>query len=113
MEWNATHKQSVCEYTLHRFFEDQAGRTPDAPAVVFESQWITYRELNARANQPARYLIKRGIGPETLVGIYSGRSIDMLLAMLGVIKSGGLMCRWILIAPRNVFVRSSQTPGLL
>ena len=54
---------------IHQLFEEQVERTPEAVAVVWEEQQLTYRELNARANQLAHYLRKQGVGPEVLVGI--------------------------------------------
>src|SRR5205814_1622613 len=63
--------------------------TPEAIAVEFEDQQITYRELNQRANQLAHYLITIGIGPEKLVGICVERSIEMVLGLLGILKAGG------------------------
>ena len=73
---------------LHDFVARQAERTPNAPAIVLGKQELTYRELNTRANQVAHYLIKQGAGPEVLVGIYCDRTADMLVGILGVIKSG-------------------------
>ena len=58
-------------------------------AVVFEDQQLTYRELNARANQLAHYLQKQGVGPEVLVGICMERSIEMVVGLLGILKAGG------------------------
>jgi amino acid adenylation domain-containing protein len=64
-------------------------RTPDAVAVVFEDQQLTYRELNTRANQLAHYLRKLGVGPEVLVGICVERSLEMIIGLLGILKAGG------------------------
>ena len=64
-------------------------RTPDAVAMVFEDQQLTYRELNARANQLAHYLRKQGVGPEVLVGICMERSFEMVVGLLGILKAGG------------------------
>ena len=64
-------------------------KTPDAIALVFEDQQLTYRELNNRANQLAHYLQKLGVGPETLVGICVQRSLDMIIGLLGILKAGG------------------------
>ncbi|WP_410660540.1 amino acid adenylation domain-containing protein [Amycolatopsis sp. lyj-112] len=76
------------EITLPALFEHQAAETPDAVAVVFEDQELTYRELNARANRLARTLVGRGAGPETVVGLSLPRSADLVVALLGVLKSG-------------------------
>jgi len=77
------------EITVHSLFEAQVERTPDAVAVVFENQQLSYLELNQRANKIACYLQKLGVKPETLVGICVERSVDMVAGMLGVLKAGG------------------------
>ena len=74
---------------VHQLFEEQAARTPGAVALRFEGQSLSYAELNARANQLARYLQAAGVGPEVLVGIYLERSFEMIIAMLAVLKAGG------------------------
>jgi amino acid adenylation domain-containing protein len=74
---------------IHRLFERQASRTPAVTAVIFDEQRITYGELNARANRVAHYLRGSGVGPETLVGICSNRTPEMLIGMLGILKAGG------------------------
>jgi amino acid adenylation domain-containing protein len=74
---------------IHELFEEQAERTPDSIAVTFADQQLTYRELNARANQLARYLRKLGVGPEVLVGICVERSLEMIVGLLGILKAGG------------------------
>lgn len=77
---------SVC---AHELFGEQVGRTPDAVAVLFENGEITYRELDARANQLAHFLVQAGVGPEVVVGLCLERSPEMLIALLGVLKAGG------------------------
>jgi amino acid adenylation domain-containing protein len=72
-----------------QMFEDQVDRTPDAIAVEFDGQNLSYRELNLRANQLAHYLRDRGVGPEVLVGICVWRSLDTVIAVLAVLKAGG------------------------
>jgi amino acid adenylation domain-containing protein len=89
VEWNSTTTDYPHDYCLHQLFEAQVAQTPDRDAVVFAGQSLTYRELNAKANQLAHYLRRSGVGPETLVGIYVERSLDMLIALLGVLKAGG------------------------
>jgi amino acid adenylation domain-containing protein len=74
---------------IHQLFEAQAARTPDATAIAFEDSQITYADLNRRANQLAHYLQKLGVGPESLVGIYMERSVEMLISILGILKAGG------------------------
>ena len=88
IEWNSQtdNAQEVC---VHELFEQQVERTPDAVALVFEDQLLTYAELNRRANQLAHHLQDRGVGPEMLVGICMQRSLEMVVALLGVLKAGG------------------------
>lgn len=74
---------------VHELFEAQAERQGKSVAVVFEDQQLTYQELNSRANQLARYLRKRGVGPDVLVGLCVERSLDMVVGLLGILKAGG------------------------
>jgi len=74
--------------TLHQPFEAQAAKIPAAPAVSCDGYTISYGDLNAQANQLARYLQGRSIGPEDRVGLYLGRSLDMVIGILGVLKAG-------------------------
>lgn len=74
---------------FHQLFEAQVERTPAALAAVFVNKQLTYRELNQRANQLAHYLIKAGVGAETLVGVCLDRSLEMLIGILGILKAGG------------------------
>lgn len=88
-EWNDTdcvYSQDKC---LHQLFEEQVVRTPDAVAVVFQDQLLTYSELNTRANQLAHYLIKLGVGPDVIVAICIERSLEMLVGLLAILKAGG------------------------
>jgi amino acid adenylation domain-containing protein/thioester reductase-like protein len=75
--------------SIHQLIEFQASQTPEAVAVIFQDQQLTYRELNQKANQLANYLITLGVKPEVLVGICLERSLEMVIAMLGVLKAGG------------------------
>ena len=86
-DWNDT-ARPVPAATLPELFEQQAARTPDAPAVISAGAELTYGELNARANRLARHLITLGAGPERLVAIAMPRSADVVVAMLAVLKSG-------------------------
>jgi amino acid adenylation domain-containing protein len=88
IEWNQTQGEYP-QKSLHELIEAQVERTPDATAVVYEEQRVSYRELNARANQLAHYLRKLGVGPEVLVGICMERSVKMVVALLGILKAGG------------------------
>ncbi len=81
-----THPEATC---LSDVFEAQVERTPDAIALVFEGNSLTYRQLDRRANQLAHALVKRGVGPEVLVGVCLDRSLEMIVALYGVLKAGG------------------------
>ena len=74
---------------VHYRFEEIAASFPNRIAVQYKNEQLRYAELNRRANQLARVLQKMGVGPETLVGICHGRSVDLLIAVLGVLKAGG------------------------
>ncbi|MCE0521743.1 MAG: amino acid adenylation domain-containing protein [Methylacidiphilales bacterium] len=89
VEWNRTEADYPKDRCLPDLIEEQAMRTPEAVAVVFENQRLTYRELNTRANQLARHLQKLGVGPDALVGICVDRSLEMVVGMLGILKAGG------------------------
>jgi amino acid adenylation domain-containing protein len=86
--WNRTKAEALPEHCIHRSIEEQAKLRPDAVAVVFKDEQLSYQELNRRANQVAHYLRKRGVGPETLVGLYVERSLEMIVGLLGVLKAG-------------------------
>lgn len=89
VEWNDTTRDYPRDKRIHELFEEQVERSPDAVAVVFEDQQLTYRELNNRANQLAHYLRKLGVQPETLVGICVEPSLEMVVGLLGILKAGG------------------------
>jgi amino acid adenylation domain-containing protein len=88
-EWNDTVVDYPQDKCLHDLFEEQVERTPDAVAVVYGGQQLTYRELNSRANQLAHYLISKGVEPEVMVGLYMERSLEMVIGIYGIIKAGG------------------------
>ncbi len=87
--WNCTGKDFFQDQCIHQLFAAQVERTPDAVAVVFENEQLTYQQLNQKANQLAHYLQHRGVEPEKLVGICIERSLDMVIALLGILKAGG------------------------
>jgi len=89
VEWNDTQTNAIQDQCIHQLFEAQVQRTPDAIAVQFGEQKLTYRELNERANQLAHYLQGLGVKPEVLVGICVERSIEMVVGLLGILKAGG------------------------
>ncbi|MAT97570.1 MAG: hypothetical protein CL608_10545 [Anaerolineaceae bacterium] len=74
---------------LHQMFEDQVTQTPDAPALTYAEQTLTYHQLNQKANQLAHYLIDQGIQPDMMVGVCLERSLEMVIALMGILKSGG------------------------
>jgi amino acid adenylation domain-containing protein len=87
--WNSTDAAYPRDRAVHRLFEARAIDVPDAIAVAFEGQQITYRQLNERANTLARHLKTLHVGPGSIVGVYLERSIDMVVALFGILKSGG------------------------
>ncbi|PRT07964.1 non-ribosomal peptide synthetase [Bacillus wiedmannii] len=88
-DWNSNLKDYTCNQPLHVLFEQQVKLTPDAIAVVFENQRLTYSELNSRSNQLAHFLQKNNVKSETKVGIYLERSMEMVISILGILKAGG------------------------
>ena len=89
VEWNNTQTDYPQDQCIHQLFEEQVNSTPDAVAVVFENEQLTYRELNSRANQLAHYLQTLGVGADVLVGLCVERSIEMVVGLLGILKAGG------------------------
>jgi len=88
-EFNATRTDYPREQCIHQLFEAQAARDPDAAAVEYNGQQLTYGQLNRRANQVARELISRGVRPDDRVAICVERSLDMVVGVLGILKAGG------------------------
>jgi amino acid adenylation domain-containing protein len=88
-EWNDTEAEYASERCVHELFEEQVERTPDAVAVVYEDQIVSYAELNRRAQQLAHYLRGLGVKADKRVAICMERSVDMMVALLGVLKAGG------------------------
>ncbi|MFB6812848.1 AMP-binding protein, partial [Streptomyces sp. NPDC056387] len=87
VEWNDTARE-VPDVTLPGLFEAQVQRTADAPAVASGGVELSYAQLNARANRLARHLVACGVGPEGLVAVALPRSVDLVVALLAVVKSG-------------------------
>ncbi|MCY1020604.1 non-ribosomal peptide synthase/polyketide synthase [Pyxidicoccus sp. MSG2] len=96
VEWNQARRELPEPALVHRLFEEQVRRTPDAPAVSFGAETLSYGELNARANQLARHLRRLGVGPELLVAICLERSPELIVAMLATVKAGGA---WLALDP--------------
>lgn len=87
-DWTATSQEYPRETSVHALFEAQAAKTPDAVALQYDDQTITYGELSKRSNQVAQYLVKSAVEPNSLVGVYLERSIEMVTAFLGILKTG-------------------------
>ncbi|WP_093191631.1 non-ribosomal peptide synthetase [Pseudovibrio sp. Tun.PSC04-5.I4] len=88
-EWNATAADYPQDRCLHELIAEQAARQPDAVAVEFEGQCLSYGELEARANQLAHHLRTLGVGPEVIVGLCVDRSAEMVVSLLAILKAGG------------------------
>jgi amino acid adenylation domain-containing protein len=87
--WNDTQVAYPQHVLLHDLFEAQVERTPEAVAVEYDGKQLTYLELNQRANQLAHHLRTLGVGPDTLVGVCMERSLEMVVALYGVLRAGG------------------------
>ncbi|NEQ52885.1 MAG: amino acid adenylation domain-containing protein, partial [Leptolyngbya sp. SIO3F4] len=88
VEWNSTQTDYPQDKCIHHLFEEQVERTPEAIAIVFEDQQLTYQELNVRANQLALHLQTLGVKPGSLVGIGLNRSLEMVIGLLATLKTG-------------------------
>ncbi len=116
VEWNA----SATDYPRHRciqqLFEEQVQRTPEAVAVVYEDEQLTYQELNRRSNQLAHRLHALGVGPEVRVGICVERSLEMMVGLLGILKAGGVYVPLDSASPAerlSFLLQDAQVPVLL
>jgi len=89
VDWNQNQKEYSQDECVHQLFEAQAERSPNGVALVYEDQQLTYQELNRRANQVAYRLRSLGVRGDTLVGLCLDRSPEMLVGLLGILKSGG------------------------
>jgi len=87
--WNNTDRNYPRDFFVPHFFERQVENTPDATAVVYQDERLSYRELNERANQLGHFLKKRGVGPEVRVAVCVERSLEMVIGVMGVMKAGG------------------------
>jgi amino acid adenylation domain-containing protein len=88
VDWNAPTRDSSHAQCVHRLIEAQVEQTPETIAVMYEGQQLTYRELNARANYLAQQLQGLGAGPNVLVGLCLARSVEVVIGILGILKSG-------------------------
>ncbi|MCP9888742.1 amino acid adenylation domain-containing protein [Cyanobium sp. ATX 6A2] len=87
--WQEGPRIELPEVCVHQLFEQQVERTPEATALVFEDQELSYAELNARANQLAHHLRDLGVGPEVIVGVCLERSVELIVSLLAILKAGG------------------------
>ena len=114
--WNQTRTDYPRENTVHELFERQVAETPNSTALVFEENTLSYRQLNERANQLAHYLIKHGVGPDVMVGLYLERSLDMIVGLLAILKAGGAYVPLDLDYPQTrilYMLEDTQVPVLL
>ncbi|MBE9165412.1 non-ribosomal peptide synthetase [Tychonema sp. LEGE 06208] len=88
IDWNDTQRDYPQNQCFHQLFEERVELAPDAIAAVFENQQLTYRQLNSKANQLARYLQQLGAAPEVLVGLCVERSLEAIVGLLGILKAG-------------------------
>ncbi|MGH2506407.1 MAG: non-ribosomal peptide synthetase, partial [Ktedonobacteraceae bacterium] len=115
-EWNMPARVFSESTPVHQLFEAQVERTPDALAVICEEQRLTYRQLNARANQLAHYLRQHAVKPNVLVGFGLERSVDMIVGLLGILKAGGAYVPLDPAYPRDrlaFLLQETQIPLLL
>jgi len=89
VQWNETRAEYPRDKCIHHLFEEQAARTPESIAAVFEDRRFTFAELDVTSNRLAHHLQSLGVGPETTVGICLDRSLEMLVGLLAVLKAGG------------------------
>ncbi|MBE4753752.1 amino acid adenylation domain-containing protein, partial [Corallococcus sp. ZKHCc1 1396] len=87
--WNDTTTEFSSDTCIHHLFEAQVQRTPDAPALGFEGDSLSYRELDARSNQLAHHLRTLGVGPEVRVGLCAERSLELVVGLFAILKAGG------------------------
>ncbi len=88
-DWNDTGKALPEDRLVHELFEEQVRRSPDAPALVFGNERLSYAELNSRSNRLARRLRAAGVGPEVVVGVMMEVSTDLVVSLLAILKAGG------------------------
>jgi amino acid adenylation domain-containing protein len=89
VQWNDTARDYPLHKTLHQLFEEQAARTPQACAVIFEDRQLDYATLEREANRLAHHLRTLGVGPDVVVALCMQRSLEMMVAILGIMKAGG------------------------
>ncbi|HEV2904405.1 MAG TPA: amino acid adenylation domain-containing protein, partial [Pyrinomonadaceae bacterium] len=115
-EWTNTSTDYPANECVHELFDEQVRRTPDAIAVAFGDERLTYAELYRRANRLANYLRTLGVGPDTLVGVHMERSAKLIIALLGIIKAGGAYLPLDLAYPKErmeFMLEDAKAPVLL
>ncbi len=116
VEWNDTRAEYPKDHCIHQLFEAQTAKTPNAVAVVFEEQQLTYAELNRQANRLAHHLQSLGVGPETRVAICMKRSLEMIVSLVAIHKAGGCYVPLDPAYPKDrlsYMLEDSQAPVLL
>ena len=86
--WNETRREHRGAVTLHQLFKAQAARSGEAVALVFEGEQLSYAELDRRSNQLAHHLVSLGVSPDSLVAVCLDRSLELFIALLGILKAG-------------------------
>jgi natural product biosynthesis luciferase-like monooxygenase protein len=110
--WNCTEAQWERDRCVHHLFEAQARQTPNATALVFCDEEISYAELNSRANQVAHHLIGQGLGPGSLVGVLMDRSAELIVGMLAILKTGAAYVPLDPAYPKDRLVYMVEDAGL-
>ncbi|MCK4359257.1 MAG: amino acid adenylation domain-containing protein [Candidatus Cloacimonetes bacterium] len=116
VKWNDTVTDYIPCQCVHKLFEVQVEKTPEDIALIFKNSHLTFRELNKRSNQLANYLQKLGVGPDVLVGIYIGRSVEMIVGLLAILKAGGTCVALDLLNPEErleFMIKDSQLKVLM
>jgi amino acid adenylation domain-containing protein len=116
VEWNDSKWDYPRDQCLHELFEAQAAKIPGQAGIVFQDRFLSYRELNEKANQLAHYLRKRNVGPEVLVGICMERSLELIIGIFGILKAGGAYLPFDPAYPRerlSLMFEDARVPVLL
>jgi len=115
-EWNNTDVEFPKDKTIHQLFEEQVERTPEDIALLYDNRPLTYRELNKKANQLARHLLNCGVKTETLVAISMERSLELIIGIFGILKSGAAYVPLDPTFPNerlDLILKDSKTPILI